>query len=51
MYIAHFEVSKREPQLLYFTAHKREAKKVEFIAEVKEPIKFVISKDKHLEVQ
>ena len=50
MYIAHFEWNKREPQRMYFSASDRAKAKMEFTVQKKEPIKFVINKDKHLEV-
>ena len=50
MYIAHFEYSKKEPERMYFSAEERTPKKMEFRAKEKEPIRFIISKDKKLEV-
>ena len=50
VYIAHFEYSKKEPERMYFSAEERTPKKMEFRAKEKEPIRFIISKDKKLEV-
>ena len=51
MYIAHFEVSKEEPKRIYFEAKEREPKRTEFRAPENKVIKFIITKDKTLEVE
>ena len=51
MYIAHFEINKREPERMYFTASEKETKIMEFSAEDKRTIKFKITKDMNLEVE
>lgn len=50
MYIAHFEWNKREPQKMYFSAPDRTIAKMEFSAQKKKSIRFLITKDKNLEV-
>ena len=51
MYVAHFEYENEEPKIMYFTAQEREPQIMEFRAEVKEPIRFIVSRNKKLEVQ
>ena len=51
MYIAHFEVSKEEPERMYFEASEKEPKIMEFRASENKVIKFIITKDKTLEVE
>ena len=51
MYRAYFKYAEEEPEEMYFQAPKNDIKRMEFKAEVKEPIKFIISENKTLEVE
>lgn len=50
MYVAHFEVKKREPKVLHFSALEREPKVIRFSAQEREPIKFTINKDFKMDI-
>lgn len=46
MYKASFKYNKQEPEVVYFRAEGRASHKMEFKLKGREPIKFVINKDK-----